>query len=147
MYLADLAPYSYGLPGPLPEVVAVGWLAKTYPFPQGEVPGSFVEKLERFIVDNCVNRTRGWHGCDYCGLHQIRLAATDPPFYLGSAEVWVPEQNSSRIFAAPNLVHHYITAHSYQPPAAFIRAVDAFDISSAWRGQQACDEAEAKAFK
>ncbi|WP_199758054.1 hypothetical protein [Micromonospora sp. Llam0] len=31
------------------------------------------------------------------------------------------------MFAAPSLIWHYVTAHSYRPPAEFIEAVEQYD--------------------
>jgi len=41
---------------------------------------------------------------------------------LGSAEIRVKGANGV-VYGAPNLVYHYVVAHDYLPPAAFIDAV------------------------
>ncbi|MGW0731163.1 DUF7919 family protein [Streptomyces sp. NPDC002851] len=41
---------------------------------------------------------------------------------LESAEILVGS-GDGRVYVAPNLVTHYIDAHSYQPPQEFIEAV------------------------
>jgi hypothetical protein len=41
---------------------------------------------------------------------------------LGSAEIRVIS-NTGVIYAAPNLIYHYVHAHSYAPPAGFVEAV------------------------
>ncbi|MFY1653539.1 hypothetical protein ACN27J_21955 [Solwaraspora sp. WMMB762] len=45
---------------------------------------------------------------------------------LGHTEVRVPS-GSGAMFAAPSLIWHYVTAHSYRPPAEFIKAVEQYD--------------------
>jgi hypothetical protein len=46
--------------------------------------------------------------------------------WLGHAEIRVPAQ-PGRMFAAPMLIWHYVTAHSYRPSQAFIDALEAYD--------------------
>lgn len=41
---------------------------------------------------------------------------------LGSAEI-VVKSSSGQVFVAPNLIVHYIEAHSYLPPREFVEAV------------------------
>jgi len=41
---------------------------------------------------------------------------------LGNAEIWIPD-GAGGIFAAPNLIVHYIETHNYLPPSEFIEAV------------------------
>jgi len=41
---------------------------------------------------------------------------------VGFAEIRVFGRNG-KIYAAPNLIYHYVTAHSYRPPDEFIQAV------------------------
>jgi hypothetical protein len=94
-----------------------------------------------------VYQTRGTHVCEYCHVEEIWLETANRRLILGYAEVWVPEPNSKRIFAAPDLIHHYIMAHCYLPPSVFIQAVEAFDFSSGWKGQRAAEEAAAKCLR
>ena len=39
----------------------------------------------------------------------------------GSAEIRV--RGANRVYAAPELVYHYVVAHQYKPPREFIEAV------------------------
>jgi hypothetical protein len=41
---------------------------------------------------------------------------------LGSAEIRVPG-SGGRIYAAPDLIYHYVEAHGYRPPDEFVEAV------------------------
>jgi hypothetical protein len=50
-------------------------------------------------------------------------------------EVWVPAEGGI-IYSAPNLIHHYITEHSYRPPMAFLDALEKFDFTVPWLAQE-----------
>ena len=53
---------------------------------------------------------------------------------LGMSQIRIPS-SSGLIWAAPSLIYHYIVAHSYLPPQAYLDAVEAFDLSSPWEGE------------
>ncbi|MFN2555887.1 MAG: hypothetical protein ABR592_03295 [Nitriliruptorales bacterium] len=128
-YFRDLTPYNYGRTPWRMKVLNVGWLTAGEPFPTGDVPTLFVERL----LEHCataIRRTRGFHVCDLClaagaSWGPIRVVHDGRDLLLGSAEVWVgglPGQG--RVwYAAPDLVYHYVTAHQYRPPDPFIEAV------------------------
>lgn len=42
--------------------------------------------------------------------------------WLGSAEIRVKAKDG-RIYAAPNLIYHYVAEHDYDPPKEFIEAL------------------------
>jgi hypothetical protein len=113
-YFADLSPYLYT--GPEPDVLNIGWLDAAYPFRQGETSPEFQEALGR-LVERPILLHRGFQVCGFCprkrrndhlarGNGQIRV--------LGRNGIW---------YAAPTMVHHYVVAHQYQPPAEFADAV------------------------
>jgi hypothetical protein len=124
MYIPDLAFYNYGFRGrtPLSDVKAVGWLSAAYPFSTGEVEGELVQKLERLSIIARVNDTRGFHCCEFCGGQQIYLQYGDKRRLLGTAEVWIPGDEDI-LYAAPDLIVHYIHAHRYLPPSEFLVAL------------------------
>jgi hypothetical protein len=113
-YFDDLTPYTY-FPVDDDEAsqgaVNIGWLDEHHPFPQGETTSEFQQKL-RQLCSNVVNVTCGIHLCPFCD--PIKAPA-------GSAEIRVT--NGSRAYAAPALIHHYVTVHRYRPPVEFIAAV------------------------
>src|SRR5262245_565679 len=121
MHYPDLSPYKYNLPRPLAGVVNIGWLDNDHPFERGIVPEGFSERLKWAMSALSVNRMRGFHVCDMCA--SKGLIQYDEPIWLmgesrlmlGSAELWVPGQGE-RIYAAPNLIHHYVETHGYVPP-------------------------------
>jgi hypothetical protein len=114
----DLDPYE-GCPadaglGILP--LGVGWLSHNQPFVTGDVakfPAGFVEKLLVFCdVDFVVNQTSAKRPCPICR-QKIQQ--------YGGAETRI--LGESDIFATPDLIHHYVTAHNYRPPDDFVKAV------------------------
>jgi hypothetical protein len=127
-YYADLTSYSY-LPETLSEgttALNVGWLDDAHPFPTGEPPEHFVQRLGALCVEHPVARTRGMHWCELCSEEQAdypvveHLEGTAVP--LGSAEIRVADA-AGIVLAAPDLVCHYVIEHAYLPPEAFIEAV------------------------
>ena len=72
-----------------------------------------------------VVQTRGFHTCDLCqsveaGIPTIALG--EERMKVGSAEIrFFGDDN--RIYAAPNLIYHYVDAHAYLPPPEFVSAV------------------------
>src|SRR5438270_614579 len=67
-YFEDLSPYTY-LPETAPPgatVRNVGWLDGEHPFPTGEPPQGFADKLGVLCADHATAQTRGFHWCDFC---------------------------------------------------------------------------------
>ena len=46
---------------------------------------------------------------------------------LGSSEVWIPGDNNF-VYVSPDLIIHYMAEHCYQPPEAYLRAVENYKI-------------------
>lgn len=99
----------------------VGWLEADQPYATGSVPGGLTEKLEAVRQVLRVNLCRGYHECGFC----FQTAVEE-----GNGEIRIPGEPGIA-YAAPVMITHYITAHSYRPPQAFIDAVLAVDIG-AW---------------
>lgn len=139
----DLTPYDY-LPEQEGDVRNVGWLGRESRFPAGEAEPGLVPALVALAAFRPVNVTRGFHLCELCG------PRTTPDDYepltvpfelaergevmLGSAEIHVPGPDGV-VYAAPNLVAHYVEAHGYRPPAGFVRSV----LAEAAAGEAAWD--------
>jgi hypothetical protein len=123
MYFSDLSSYSYMLPWPLDSVLNVGWLDEKHPYQTGRVDSVVVDKLRWLAREHAVRRTRGLHQCPFCAYKGHEPNVNRP---LGMAEVWVPRAGG--FFAAPELVIHYIQAHGYCPPDAFLNAVRSVEI-------------------
>lgn len=120
MYIPDLSPYQFLKQ---PRCVAVGWLDGAHPFEQGEVSQAFVERLWAFCKRR-VNGLLGKHGCDFCPPSKIHHPDTfgEDWMHLGTAEIRV-FGNDTIVYAAPNLIYHYVVKHQYRPPEEFIQAV------------------------
>jgi hypothetical protein len=117
-YFADLTPYTYFSPEEeQPNTFNIGWLDRAYPFPTGKTSKKFQAKLLQIGLHR-VNQTRGFLSCYFC-------KGSERPH--GSAEVRVP--GLGKVYAAPELVHHYVVTHRYKPPDEFIAAVLAWNES------------------
>jgi hypothetical protein len=115
-FFDDLTPYCYFPPErERSNTVNIGWIDRWHPFPVGPTSAEFREKLRKLCLVR-VNRTRGIYHCDFC-------KGRNRPG--GSAEMRVV--GAGRVYAAPELVYHYVVAHSYKPPEEFIAAVLARD--------------------
>lgn len=118
-FFADLTPYAY-LRGSFTEgrdALNVGWLEVNELFPTGPVPGTVVTRLQE-LIQHPVNECRGFHICPWCW----RSDHLTPRDTWGNGEIRVTGADGA-VYAAPVLIAHYIEAHQYQPPAAFIEAV------------------------
>lgn len=115
-FFADLTPYTYLQPEEeQAETVNIGWLDRWHAFPTGETSEEFRGKLQQLCLRR-VKQTRGFHSCAFC-------KGRDKPH--GSAEIRIPGKDC--VYAAPELVYHYVVAHAYKPPEEFIEAVLAWD--------------------
>jgi hypothetical protein len=106
MYMKDLEPYHRGVPKPLQDVLAVGWLSKISGFPKGGVTANFAGTLDRLLSTHRVNQTRGYHVCEFCSksplMHRTRSGRK---IMIGSAEIWVPSLGAGLVYAAPGCEH------------------------------------------
>lgn len=118
-YFEDLSIYSYIDRHRLPNLINAGWLDVGHDFTRGAVPQGFLECLKRYCEVG-VAHTRGFHECEFCQKPEVPTVING--LKLGSAEIRVFGSNNA-IFAAPNLILHYVAAHGYRPPQQFIEAV------------------------
>ena len=122
-YFRDLTPYSYGAAGCAESGARnVGWLTADVDFPTLSLDSQFVDRLWRFCKVS-VGQTRGFHKCELCSSREAHVARRDgEELLLGSAEIRVVS-SQGRLFAAPNLIYHYVASHNYSPPPEFVLAV------------------------
>jgi hypothetical protein len=136
-HFADLTPYSYVRADrsvcDVKSTVNIGWLDASIPYNKGETPAVFREKLRKlYFSSKIVNLHMGGHDCPFCPEpiwdgNSVRYAYD--PFLrcggrvaeMGNGELRVA--GTSRIYAAPTLIYHFVTAHDYRPPDEFIDAV------------------------
>ena len=107
-YFADLTTYRYAGPA-VPWALNVGWLSIDHPFETGSVDGDVLERLQHGLRFRGEHFQYGFHTCEWCG------AAT------GVGEIWYGLDDV--LYAAPVLIGHYIEAHAYRPPSAYLAAV------------------------
>ena len=120
-YYPDLTPYSYD-ESPR-EMLNVGWLSPEHGHTTGVVDERVVDALKALSAAYD-NQMRGVHHCEFCDADRPSVLggpAMDTTVWLGSAEIRV-EGEDGTVYAAPNLVIHYITEHQYCPPEPFCRA-------------------------
>lgn len=122
-FFRDLSPYAYALDVSNPQLLNIGWLDIQHPFPQGPVDEDVVERLWGYC-HILVREFRGLHDCDFCIDAPWPTVAnrSHEKLTLGSAELRIPGQDGI-VYAAPNMIYHYVTVHHYQPPVQFMEAV------------------------
>ncbi len=121
-YFEDLSVYTY-FSHTGNKTKNVGWLDRSHQFPQATPPDDLLDLIREHCKKPTV-QTFGIHHCEWCP------AGTKPQVdrvgcrvLLGSAEIRVfPEDGM--IYAAPNLIYHYVSVHHYKPPDEFIRALN-----------------------
>jgi hypothetical protein len=123
MYFPDLSPCQYIRQGEDPPPLNIGWLDQWHEYSQTTPSGLFVDRLWSFCRLP-VHQTLGYYQCELC---------TEPPFGLrvqrGEEELWLGDAeirvfgNGDVVYAAPNLIYHYVVHHHYSPPEEFIQSV------------------------
>lgn len=117
-YLADLAQHPDARDG---KALSVGWLDATHPFPTAEPSAELLESLWRYCSLS-VARTRGLQPCVFCSTDFVVEEGEGVRLLLGSAEIRVIGP-TGELFAAPDLIYHYVLKHHYRPPDEFLRAL------------------------
>lgn len=147
-YFPDLEFYSYFSHNP-PETRNIGWLERGHEF-ERMMPSEEVLDLLWSFCSVSVMQSRGIHECDLCATPQtVHAVRNGSRLLLGSSEIRVfsKEGVSSAlrqrlremesgglillrgsafpfsIYAAPNLIYHYVRTHHYKPPDEFLRAL------------------------
>jgi hypothetical protein len=109
----------------------VGWLDRPHPVPTGDVPGWLPDTLLDLVAGPLVNVMRGVHRCTHCdGFERDMLTVPyrSGTVSMGHAEIRVPGEGDV-MYAAPTLIYHYVSEHSYRPPRPFIDALETYDPS------------------
>lgn len=108
--------YSWRWDHPVPEPAFecaeknIGWLDSHHDYPHGPSDEHFATILERVCQETRYHQWRGNVPCLLCG--------TVLPGRLGAAEIRI--QGTGVVYAAPNLVHHYVACHGYMPLPDFV---------------------------
>jgi|SRR5579859_2855353 len=127
MYIADLDLCHYHN-GPLDAdswrvpLRAVGYLEHPNPFAQGTTPPGFLDKLRNQIARVYPNyphyQFRGVHECSLCAAER-----REGPNHGGWSQENAFFPSEQAVFVCPGGIVHYVEAHRYRPPDAFIDAV------------------------
>ncbi|MCP4540712.1 MAG: hypothetical protein GY832_26535 [Chloroflexi bacterium] len=123
-YYPDLSPYEYHVGRKVLDALNIGWLDAVHNYSTGNVSDAFVDRLWDFCCVSVV-QTRGSHRCELCTTSsstQLAVQRGTKSLVLGSAEIRV-FGGAGRVYAAPNLIYHYVVEHHYRPPEEFIQAV------------------------
>jgi len=140
MYFPDLSPYTYGPSPPhlirdgadlkwadIP-VLNVGWLGLEEATPVHlKMPSQELLDALWFLClsdegqKRKVNHMMGWHSCEFRSCRESGLPGRIPKDGLGCAEIRVVGKGV--IYAAPDLIYHYVDEHWYGPPEPFVDAV------------------------
>ena len=106
------------------DVVNVGWLDFVHDFPQGSATKAFIDRLW-ILCRRRIMTMQGFHVCEFCDMPHDKAPTAqrgEEILSLGFIEIRVFSR-SNRVYAAPNLIYHYVVEHHYQPPEEFIQAV------------------------
>lgn len=121
-YFLDLSDYEYIAESIRPNTLNIGWLSKEQDF-EKQTP---CESDLNLIWDACkisVAKTRGLHRCEFClGNESLISRRKESNLLLGDAEIRVFASNGV-IYAAPNLIFHYMSVHHYVPPSQFLHSL------------------------
>jgi hypothetical protein len=125
MHFDDLTPFTYSSSEPSAAVLNVGWLGEGHRFPVATPDPALVSALHTLLA-NPVNLYRGKHQCEFCPAPPPEarnglLWSTAPEEILGNGEIHVPGKDGIT-YVAPVLIRHYVEAHQYAPPSAFVLA-------------------------
>jgi hypothetical protein len=121
-YFKELSIFSYGVQKQWPMQNNVFWLGPGHSFASSTPDQDVLDLLWKFC-SVFVNPTRGLHGCHLCPSQRLaRFSRNGEERTLGSAEIRA-FSNRGAIFAAPNLIYHYVAEHGYKPPEEFIEAL------------------------
>ena len=123
MYRLDLSVY-VNLNGQEEEsVFCVGWLDAEHAFPTGVVGPDVLEAVLALCFQP-VNSTRGFHQTPFLAKAPVGFPVEyrGKAMMLGSAEIRVRGKHGV-VYAAPNLIYHYMKDCRYLPPPEFLQAV------------------------
>jgi len=123
-YFQDLSDYAYHYSGVRPGTQNVGWLMSDHVFATADPTEHLLDTLWRFCKVSVV-QMRGVHECDFCppkiGSYFVQRGGEN--LLTGTSEIRAFGADGA-IYAAPTLIYHYVLAHRYAPPEAFLRALN-----------------------
>lgn len=121
-YYLDLSNYDYSGRHSFPGLKNVGWLELGHSYEVME-PTEDVLSLLWNACSVTVAQFRGLHICEFCASEKSTYAERlGKKLLLGDSEIRVFSEGGD-VFAAPNLIYHYVEAHKYKPPDDFLEAL------------------------
>ncbi|WP_363796316.1 hypothetical protein ABU614_12705 [Lysobacter firmicutimachus] len=120
-HFQDGSDYCYSEYFEAPGTVNVGWLGNGMSFPRYPPSEELLSLIWQYTQFS-VARARGVHYCDLCTSARCVEERDGLALLLGAAEMRV-FGSEGVIYAAPNMLYHYVRVHHYQPPEAFVRAL------------------------
>lgn len=126
-YYKDLSVYTYHEKWMGDKILNIGWLEKNREFnveKDKTLSLKIVEKLWEQWNKREV-KTRGFHVCDLCEHQEFPLTLQDPNgnvCSVGSAEFRILGKGGV-VYAAPDMILHYILEHDYRPPNEFVDCI------------------------
>lgn len=121
-HFADLSNYVYNDEFAQAHTRNVGWLGEGHPFPQRPADDRLLDALWA-ACSVFTAQSRGYHSCEFCAEQLLTLATRHgTTVLLGNGEIRIFGDDGD-IFAAPNMIYHYVEEHDYHPPKAFVDAL------------------------
>ena len=121
-YFKDLDDYSYFDEAGQVASKCVGWLEKGMAYDIGEISEEVLDRVWEYCQVSLM-QSRGTHICELCDDGQGWTGNRNGvKLQLGSAEIRVFGEGGT-IYAAPDLIYHYMRDHHYRPPEAFLEAL------------------------
>lgn len=118
----DLTPHTYAPMNWDCALLNVAWLGTESRFAVGQSSAAFIDAL----AELCLHPGwlhRGFHLCELCPAGTaVGARPAGNKLEYGNGQIRVLS-TSGNWYAAPTLVHHYVVAHLYLPPADFAESV------------------------
>jgi hypothetical protein len=116
-YFKDLSTYEYRRGEDRSEkTLNVGWIDRFHSFEVQECSPELKDALWSFC-EISINQTRGIHRCEICSCEPWFVKGGEK-LLLGSAEIRSFGRDDF-VYAAPDLIYHYVVDHQYRPPQEF----------------------------
>lgn len=142
-----------------PKLLNIGWLDREHTYPQAAVSADLLQKLKEITFLDLKNNydekngnfdknnaiilhqmhIRGSpHPCSFCestdniislAPSQLTLYTGGEKMILGTNEICIPALKPGYFYVFPTMLYHYIDKHHYCPPAEFLNALAAFDMT------------------
>lgn len=82
-----------------------------------------------------------------CDVQKKGTAESSMDLKLGSAELWIPSLDNTLIFAAPDMIIHYVETHQYRPPECYQQAAIRAANKLCWDAAAECERALNSAYQ